>query len=37
MEDPSFEPLHDKTSKMTCAPSENSDQPTCPHEETVGP
>ena len=23
----SFEPQHDKTNKMTCAPSEDSDQP----------
>ena len=43
----SIEPLHDKTNKMTCAPSEDSDQPghlpslirafACPHEETLGP
>ena len=26
-----FEPLHDKTNKMTCAPSEGSDQPGHPH------
>ena len=41
-----FEPLHDKTNKMICAPSEGSDQPghlpclirvRCPHEETFGP
>ena len=38
-----FEPQHDKTNTMTCAPSEDSDQPgdplslishRCPHEET---
>ena len=33
---------HNKTNKMTCAPSEDSDQPDlislhCPHEETLGP
>ena len=42
----SFEPLHDKTNKMACAPSEYSDQPghppslislRCPHEESLGP
>ena len=42
----SFEPGHDKTYKMTCAPNEDSDQPghqpslislRCPHEETLGP
>ena len=41
-----IEPSHDKTNKMTCAPSEDSDQPgyppslislCCPHEETLGP
>ena len=26
-----FEPSHDKTNKMTCAPSEDSDQPGHPH------
>ena len=40
------DPSHDKTNKMTCAPSEDSDQPghppsltslRCPHEETLGP
>ena len=40
------EPPHDKTNKMTCAPSEDSDQPghlpslislRCPHEESLGP
>ena len=37
------EPQHDKTNKMTCAPSEDSDQPGhppslhCPHEETSSP
>ena len=40
-----YEPAHDKTNKMTCAPSEDSDQPAyppslislrCPHEETSG-
>ena len=37
------EPQHDKTNKMTCAPSKDSDQPghppsiCCPHEETLGP
>ena len=40
------EPSHDKTNKMTCAPSEDSDQPghppslislRCPHEESLGP
>ena len=40
------EPPHDKTNKITCAPSEDSDQPRyppslislrCPHEETLGP
>ena len=35
------EPPHDKTNKMICAPSEDSDQPNqslrCPHEESVGP
>ena len=39
-------PLHDKTKKMACAPSEDSDQPghpprlitlRCPHEEILGP
>ena len=42
----SNEPPHDKTNKMTCAPSEDSDQPgrppsliilRCLHEETLGP
>ena len=28
-----FEPEHDKTNKMTCAPSEDSDQ----HKEALGP
>ena len=41
-----FEPHHDKTNKMECAPSEDSDQPGhppslmslhCPHEESLGP
>ena len=41
-----FEPQHDKTNKMTCVPSKNSDQPghpptlislRCPHEEALGP
>ena len=41
-----FEPLHDKTIKMTYAPGEDSDQPgqppslinfRCPHEESLGP
>ena len=41
-----YEPSHDKTNKMTCAPSEDSDQPGhppslislhCLHEEAVGP
>ena len=40
------EPPHDKTNKMACAPSEDSDQPghlpslislCCPHEEILGP
>ena len=40
------EPPHDKTNKMECAPSEDSDKPGhplslislhCPHEETMGP
>ena len=43
------EPPHDKTNKMACAPSEDSDQPgqpgpaqsdqslCCPHEESLGP
>ena len=26
-----FEPQHDKTNKMTCAPSEDTDQPGQPH------
>ena len=43
---PVFEPEHDKTNKMTCAPSEDSDQPghplslnslCCPFEETLDP
>ena len=42
----SFEPVHEKTNKMTCAPSEDSDEPghlpsliilPCPREETLGP
>ena len=41
-----YEPQHDKTNKMTCAPSEDSDKPghpsclislRCPHEEPLGP
>ena len=41
-----MEPLHDKTNKMTYAPSEDSDQPgyppspislRCPHEKSLGP
>ena len=41
-----IEPPHDKTNKMACAPSEDSDQPRhppslinlhCPHEESLGP
>ena len=41
-----FEPEHDKTNKVACAPSEDSDQPghllslvslLCPHEESLGP
>ena len=41
-----YEPLHDNTKKMTCVPSEDSDQPGlpsslislhCPHEEILGP
>ena len=37
-----FEPPHDKTNTMACAPSEDSDQTgwmslCCPHEETLGP
>ena len=31
-----FEPPHDKTNKMACAPSEDSDQPD-PREESLGP
>ena len=40
------DPQHDKTNKMACAPSKDSDQPghppslislRCPHEETLGP
>ena len=40
------EPPHDKTNKMACASSEDSDQPgpppslirvPCPHEESLGP
>ena len=31
------EPPHDKTNKMTCVPSEDSDQPGHLHEETLGP
>ena len=30
-----YEPPHDKTNKMTCAPSKDSDQPG--HEESLGP
>ena len=43
MTDSWYEPPHDKTNKMTCAPNEDSDQPEhpprlcCPHEETLGP
>ena len=42
----SIEPAHDKTNKMACAPSEDSDQPGhppslislyCLHEETLSP
>ena len=36
-----FEPPHDKTNKMACAPSEDSVQSDqslcCPHEESLGP
>ena len=36
-----FKPLHDKTNKMACVPSEDSDQPNqslrCPHEDSLGP
>ena len=41
-----FEPEHDKSNKITCTPSEDSDQPghlaslsslCCPHEESLGP
>ena len=38
-----IEPQHDITNKITCAPSEVSDQPEsdqslrCPHEKTLGP
>ena len=39
-----YEPPHDKTNKMSCAPSEDSDQTAqsdqslrCPHEESFGP
>ena len=32
-----FEPSRDKTNKMACAPSEDSDQPGHPHEESLGP
>ena len=40
-----YEPWYDKINKMTCVPSEDSDQPRhlpslislcCPHEETLG-
>ena len=31
-----YEPPHDKTNKMACAPSDDSDQPGHPHEETLG-
>ena len=34
----SYEPPHNKTNKMTCAPSEDDAQALCcPHEETLGP
>ena len=46
-EDIIIEPPHDKTNRMPCAPSEDSDQPghpgqsdqslCCPHEEILGP
>ena len=29
-----FKPPHDKTNKMPCAPSEDSDQPGPPHDKT---
>ena len=32
-----IEPAHYKTYKMACAPSEDSDQPGHPHEESLGP
>ena len=33
-----YEPPHDKTNKMACAPSEDSDQNLrCPHEESLDP
>ena len=40
-----YEPAHDKTNKLTCAPSEDSDKPgqpmlislRCPPEESLGP
>ena len=40
-----IEPPHDKTNKVACAPSEDSDQPghppnlslRCPHVESLGP
>ena len=38
-----IEPQNDKTNKMICAPSEDSDQPghppslCCPYEESLGP
>ena len=39
-----FGPPHDKTNKMACTPSEDSDQTgqsdqsiRCPHEESLGP
>ena len=31
------EPLHDKTNKMTCAPSKDADQPGHPQKEALGP
>ena len=44
--DTSNEPLHEKTNKSGCVPSEDTDQPRhppslislrCPHEESLGP
>ena len=35
-----YEPRHDKTNKVACAPSKDSDQPghlRCPHEENLCP